>query len=97
MEGKSSTENHVKPKKNDSHQIHQKCFRNCFFVFFCESKLDVSPECDMNEVPLMHAVQSPDAINREMNIQDPPCAVHENNLKLFIFYLRELLAPNLQF
>lgn len=57
----------------------------------------MSPECDMNEVPLMHAVQSPDAINREMNIQDPPCAVHENNLKLFIFYLRELLAPNLQF
>lgn len=43
------------------------------------------------------AVQSPDAFNREMNIQDPPCAVHENNLKLFIFYLRELLAPNLQF
>lgn len=35
----------------------------------------------------MHAVQSPDSINREINIQDPPCAVHENFIKLFIFYL----------
>lgn len=36
----------------------------------------------------MHAVQSPNAINRGMNIQDPFCAVHENKVKLFIFYLR---------
>lgn len=32
----------------------------------------------------MHAVQSPNAINREMNIQDTSCAVHENKLKQFI-------------
>lgn len=42
----------------------------------------------MNEVSLMHAVQSPNAITQEMNIQDPSCAVHVNKLKLFIFYLR---------
>lgn len=53
--------------------------------FLSETELDARPECDMKEAPLMPAVQSPDAINREMNIQEPPCAAHENNFKRFIF------------
>lgn len=61
---------------------------NCFSLFYVRLGWMWALNVTWIQFLRRHAVQSPNAINREMNIQDPSCATHANEPKLFIFYLR---------